>query len=157
MKIELWSLGKDNDKIYDAAIDTFTKRLDKYINTSWKIIAPPKNASKLPLELQKQKEEEVILQHLLPTHYLILLDETGKQLSSTGMADFLQQRANANDNHLIFLIGGAFGVGDAIKKRANYTWSLSKLVFPHQIVRLVLAEQLYRACTINKNEKYHHQ
>ncbi len=157
MKIELWSIGKNHDKIYSEAIDTFTNRLDKYFSTSWKIIAPPKNASKLSTDLQKQKEEEIILQLLQPSHYLILLDETGKQISSIGLADFLQQRANANDNHLIFLIGGAFGVGEQVKQRATYIWSLSKLVLPHQIARLVLAEQLYRACTINKNEKYHHQ
>jgi 23S rRNA (pseudouridine1915-N3)-methyltransferase len=86
----------------------------------------------------------------------VLLDERGKELSSPKLAEFIQQRANESTRKLIFLIGGIYGVDEAIFKRANYTWSLSKLVFPHMLVRLMLAEQLYRACTIIKNEKYHH-
>ena len=72
------------------------------------------------------------------------------------IANFLQQKANESIKKLIFLIGGVYGVDEVIFKRANHTWSLSKLVFPHMLVRLMLAEQLYRACTILKNEKYHH-
>ena len=87
---------------------------------------------------------------------LILLDETGKQLSSEDLAKFIQARANGSTKNIVFLIGGAYGVSEAVKKRANYTWSLSKLVFPHQLVRLILDEQVYRACSINRNEKYHH-
>jgi 23S rRNA (pseudouridine1915-N3)-methyltransferase len=85
------------------------------------------------------------------------LDEKGKELSSPELAKFLQQRANEGNKNVVFLVGGAFGVDARIMKRANFTWSLSKLVFPHQLVRLILAEQLYRAATILRNEKYHHQ
>jgi 23S rRNA (pseudouridine1915-N3)-methyltransferase len=86
----------------------------------------------------------------------VLLDERGKSLTSEGLAEFLQTRANESVKTLIFLIGGVYGVDEPLFKRANLTWSLSKLVFPHQLVRLILAEQLYRACTILRNEKYHH-
>jgi 23S rRNA (pseudouridine1915-N3)-methyltransferase len=72
------------------------------------------------------------------------------------LADFIEKKANDSVKQLIFLIGGAFGVDDTVKQRANVTWSLSLLVFPHQLVRLILAEQIYRACTIIRNEKYHH-
>jgi 23S rRNA (pseudouridine1915-N3)-methyltransferase len=72
------------------------------------------------------------------------------------LANFIQLRANESTKTIVFLIGGAFGVSEAVIKRANYQWSLSKLVFPHQLVRLILAEQVYRACSINRNEKYHH-
>jgi 23S rRNA (pseudouridine1915-N3)-methyltransferase len=85
------------------------------------------------------------------------LDERGKQFSSKKLADFIQARANESARKLIFLIGGAYGLDEAVLKRANYTWSLSELTFPHQLVRLILAEQIYRACSIIKNEKYHHQ
>ena len=104
----------------------------------------------------KQKEGETILNLLKKEDYLILLDERGKTLTSEGVANFIQQRANESEKQLVFLIGGAFGVSKAVFERADYVWSLSPLVFPHQLVRLILSEQIYRACSINRNEKYHH-
>jgi 23S rRNA (pseudouridine1915-N3)-methyltransferase len=98
----------------------------------------------------------MILEWLQPDDYLIALDERGKQTSSEELAAFIQQRANESRKRLIFLIGGAYGLDDVVLKRADFKWSLSKLVFPHQLVRLILAEQLYRACTILRGEKYHH-
>ena len=93
---------------------------------------------------------------LQPADKLILLDERGKNLYSPDLATLLQQYADQSTKNLVFLIGGAYGVSDAVKKRADFYWSLSNLVFPHMLVRLILAEQLYRACTIMRNEKYHH-
>jgi 23S rRNA (pseudouridine1915-N3)-methyltransferase len=87
----------------------------------------------------------------------VALEERGKQINSVALADLLQARANESTRQLIFLIGGAYGLDEAILQRANYKWSLSTLVFPHQLVRLILSEQVYRACTILKNEKYHHK
>jgi 23S rRNA (pseudouridine1915-N3)-methyltransferase len=104
----------------------------------------------------KKKEGETLLEWLKKDDYLVLLDERGQSLTSESLATFLQTRANESAKNIVFLIGGAYGVDEAIFKRANFTWSLSKLVFPHQLVRLILAEQLYRACTIIRNEKYHH-
>lgn len=88
--------------------------------------------------------------------YLIALDENGSAWSSPQLANFIQGKANEGKRNLIFLIGGAYGIDEAVMQRANEKWSLSKLVFPHQLVRLILAEQIYRACTIIRNEKYHH-
>ena len=105
----------------------------------------------------KKKEGDIILDWIGKEDYLVVLDERGKQLSSEGLANFIQARANTRTKQLVFLIGGAFGIDDAVIKRADFTWSLSPLVFPHQLVRLILAEQVYRACTILKNEKYHHK
>ena len=104
----------------------------------------------------RKKEGEAILKILDKDDFLVLLDEKGMGFSSAQLADFIQVRANKSTKHLIFLIGGAFGSDEAIIKRANHIWSLSALTFPHQLVRLVLAEQVYRACTILRNEKYHH-
>ena len=105
----------------------------------------------------KKKEGETILGWLGKDDYLVVLDERGKQLSSEGLANFIQTRANESTKHLVFLIGGTYGIDETVLKRAGYKWSLSQLVFPHQLVRLILAEQVYRACTIIKNEKYHHK
>jgi 23S rRNA (pseudouridine1915-N3)-methyltransferase len=157
MKIQFWSIGKADEAYVKEGIEIFTKRINHYFKVEWNIIPLPKNAGMLSEMDLKKREGEMILEFLNKTDYLILLDETGKQLNSEGLAGFLQSRANESTQQIIFLIGGAFGVSDEVKKRANYTWSLSKLVFPHQLVRLILAEQIYRACTILRNEKYHHK
>ena len=134
----------------------FTKRITNYFPVDWTIIPGPKNAAALSKTDLKKKEAELLLGLLKKDDYLVLLDEKGKEFSSEGLALFLQMRANERTKQLIFLIGGAYGVDDSVLQRANLTWSLSQLVFPHQLVRLILAEQLYRACSILRNEKYHH-
>jgi 23S rRNA (pseudouridine1915-N3)-methyltransferase len=156
MKIQLWSIGKPHEAYVKEGITDFTKRINKYFTAEWVIIPPHKQAAVLSEADLKKAEAATILQMLDKEDYLLLLDERGKQLSSTELANFLQQRANESTRKLVCLIGGAFGVHESIIQRANYTWSLSKLVFPHMLVRLVLAEQVYRACTILRNEKYHH-
>jgi 23S rRNA (pseudouridine1915-N3)-methyltransferase len=156
MKIHLWSIGKSHEPYVKAGIEDFTARLSRYFPAQWHLIPSPKNAATLSETDLKKKEAETILELLKKDDYLVLLDERGQSLSSEGLATFLQSRANESTKTLIFLIGGAYGVDETIMKRANYKWSLSKLVFPHQLVRLILAEQLYRACTILRNEKYHH-
>ncbi|MDE3125153.1 MAG: 23S rRNA (pseudouridine(1915)-N(3))-methyltransferase RlmH [Bacteroidota bacterium] len=156
MKIEFWSLGKPHDNYVQNGIGEFTKRIQNYFSVEWMILKPVKQSTALSAANLKKMEAEQILHQLQQDNYLILLDERGKQLTSVELADFIQQRANAGLKKIIFLIGGAFGVDDVILKRANFVWSLSKLVFPHMLVRLILAEQVYRACTILKNEKYHH-
>lgn len=157
MKIQCWSVGKDHESMVKAGVEEFTKRVSRYYRVEWNIIPVPRNAGMLSEIDLKKKEAETILQWLDKDDYLILLDEKGKQLSSEDLATFIQKRANESTRKLVFLIGGAYGVDAAVSKRADFTWSLSKLVFPHQLVRLILAEQLYRACTIIKNEKYHHR
>jgi 23S rRNA (pseudouridine1915-N3)-methyltransferase len=156
MKIQLWSVGKANETYVNDGITDFTKRINKYFSTDWLIIPPVKNAASLSPNELKKAEAQAIMAQLNKDDYLILLDERGKQLSSVELSSFIQQRANESNKRLIFLIGGAFGVNEIIMERANHKWSLSKLVFPHMLVRLILAEQVYRACTILKNEKYHH-
>ena len=156
MKFQFWSIGKSHEAYVQTGINLFTKRITNYYPTIWNIIPTPKNASAMnELELKK-KEATAILNMLEKEDFLVLLDERGKQLSSIKLANFLQQKANESEKNIIFLIGGAFGVHQDLFNRANLTWSLSELVFPHQLVRLILAEQVYRACTIIRNEKYHH-
>ncbi|MES2003465.1 MAG: 23S rRNA (pseudouridine(1915)-N(3))-methyltransferase RlmH [Bacteroidota bacterium] len=156
MKIQFWSVGKPHEAYARPGIEEFTKRLNNYFSTDWHIIAPPKNAANLSETELKKAEALLILSQLQKDDYLLLLDERGKMFSSPELAKWMQQRANESTKRIVCLIGGAFGVDETVMKRADQTWSLSKLVFPHMLVRLILAEQVYRACTILRNEKYHH-
>ena len=157
MKISLWSIGKANESYVKEGIAEFTKRLSKYYPVEWNIIPVPKNAGMLSEMDLRKREGEMVLQWLRPDDYLVALDERGRSWSSEELAQFLQQRSNESVKNLVFLIGGAFGLDHAVLQRAKHQWSLSALTFPHQLVRLILAEQLYRACTILRNEKYHHR
>jgi 23S rRNA (pseudouridine1915-N3)-methyltransferase len=157
MKISLWAIGKNHEPYIKEGTEEFTKRISRYFSIDWNIIPVPKNAGMLSEMDLKKKEAEVILQWLRPDDFLIALDERGKQLTSEALANLVQMRTNESTKNLVFLIGGAFGLDKQILSRANFTWSLSTLTFPHQLVRLILTEQIYRACTILRNEKYHHK
>ena len=156
MKIFFWSIGKNNEPYIKEGVEDFTRRISRYFKVEWSIIPVPKNAGVMSEMDLKKKEGETILNWLGKDDCLVVLDERGKQFNSEGLAAFIQTRANESTKQLVFLIGGAYGIDEAVMKRADYTWSLSQLVFPHQLVRLILAEQVYRACTILRNEKYHH-
>jgi 23S rRNA (pseudouridine1915-N3)-methyltransferase len=157
MKISFWSIGKAHEAYVKSGIEDFTKRLSNYFPVQWNILPVPKNAGLLSETDLKKREGEMILSLLKDDDYLIALDEKGKELTSEALSNFLQQRANESTKQIIFLIGGAFGLDEAVLKKAKFKWSLSQLTFPHQLVRLILAEQVYRACTILRNEKYHHR
>jgi 23S rRNA (pseudouridine1915-N3)-methyltransferase len=156
MKILFISVGKSNEPYVEEGIKDFTGRINKYFTVNWQIIAPPKNAPSLSEIALKKAEGVLILQQVTQDDYLVLLDERGQMFDSPGIAQLIQQRANESCKRMIFLIGGAYGVDETVFKRANTNWSLSKLVFPHMLVRLMLSEQIYRACSILRNEKYHH-
>ena len=157
MKIQFWSIGKNHEPYVKHGIEDFTRRIGKYFSVAWNIVPVPKNAGMMSEMDLKKKEGEMILDWLTKDDYLIALDEIGKEMNSEKLAQFIQARANESVKTLVFLVGGAFGLDEAVLKRANYQWSLSKLTFPHQLVRLILAEQVYRACSIIRNEKYHHK
>ena len=156
MKIHLWSVGKAHETYVKQGVELFTKRISHYYPVEWKIFPVAKNTDLADLNSIKKSESAPILSALNQDDVLIVLDERGMTWSSVELADFIQQRANESARNIIFLIGGAYGVHESIIKRRQYIWSLSKLVFPHQLVRLILSEQIYRACTIIRNEKYHH-
>jgi len=156
MKLQLWSIGKEHEPYVRSGVEDFTKRISRYYPVEWTILPPPRNAGALSLTDLKKKEGDLVFESLGKDDYLVALDEKGKQMSSEGLAQFIQTRANDSVRNLIFLIGGAYGLDDRVLQKAHHKWSLSQLTLPHQLVRLVLAEQLYRACTIQRNEKYHH-
>jgi 23S rRNA (pseudouridine1915-N3)-methyltransferase len=157
MKIQIWSVGKNHEPYVKEGVLDFSKRIARYFPLEWHIIPVPKNTGMLSEADLKKSEAKTILDWLQKDDYLVALDERGKEMDSEQLAGFIELRANESTRQVIFLIGGAFGLDETVLQRANYRWSLSKLVFPHQLVRLILTEQLYRACTIIRNEKYHHK
>ena len=156
MKLQLWSIGKDHEPCVKPGVEDFTRRISLYYPVEWNLVPTPKNAATLSQPELKKKEAGIILELLAKDDFLVALDEKGKQMTSEGLATFIQTRANDSTKKLVFLIGGVYGLDESILNRADYRWSLSQLTLPHQLVRLLLAEQLYRACTILRNEKYHH-
>ena len=153
MKISFRAIGKTHDPQLRMSIDDFTGRIRHYFPIEWTLIPAPKITSQA--ELMKA-EAELILQTLKPGDYLIALDEHGKQTDSPQLASLIEKQSFQSTRNLVFVIGGAFGFHQTILDKADFVWSLSKLTFPHQLVRLILAEQVYRACTIIRHEKYHH-
>ena len=157
MKICFWAIGKSNEMYVNEGVKEFTNRVQKYFPVEWTIFPVPKNAAVMSEDDLKKKESDMLLAQIKKDDFIIALDEFGNQLDSVELATFIQTRANESAKRLIFIIGGAFGLHTSLLKISNYKWSLSRLTFPHQLVRLILAEQVYRACTILKNEKYHHK
>ena len=157
MKIQLWSIGKEHDAYINEGIQVFRKRLQHYTDFDIKLIPTVKQAASLSIPELKKAEGKLILDMLQPQDYLLALDEKGKTMTTLQLSGFLQQRENAGTRQLVVLIGGAFGIDAAVLQKAQTTLSLSALTFPHQIVRLIVTEQLYRAYTVLNNEKYHHQ
>lgn len=157
MKIQLWSIGKENDPYIKEGIAIYQKRLQHYVDFELRLIPTVKQAASLSIPELKKQEAKIILDLLQPQDYLLALDEHGKMMTTLQLADFLQQRTNAATRQLVLLIGGAFGLDASILQRAQARLSLSQLTFPHQLVRLIVTEQLYRAYSVLHNEKYHHQ
>ena len=153
MKIYFWSVGKAHESYIKEGVEIFTKRISHYYPVEWKIFSSSKSTSE---DQVKKNEATQLLNAIQKDDILVALDENGKQWNSNELAAFIQQRANSSTKNLVFIIGGAYGLHETIFERCDYKWSLSKLVFPHQLVRLILSEQVYRACTIIRNEKYHH-
>ncbi|MFN5422824.1 MAG: 23S rRNA (pseudouridine(1915)-N(3))-methyltransferase RlmH [bacterium] len=157
MKIEFWSIGKQHDPSIKDAIEEYTSRIKKYAPVKWEIIPVPKNAQALSETEQKRQESKLILDRIEKDMVLVALDEYGKEMSSTELASFLTKKSDQGIKKIVFLIGGAFGIDQTLLEKSDHKWSLSRLTFPHQMVRLILAEQIYRAFSITRNEKYHHQ
>jgi len=156
MNIEIWSVGKEHEPFIEEGVRHYFRKTKPYLPVDLILLSPPRRDSTADIERARRQEETLILKKLQPHHYLILLDERGKQLNSLQWAEHFQQCMNHRVKTLVLLIGGAYGVSDAIRQQAKQVWSLSALVFPHQLVRLIVAEQVYRACSILNHAPYHH-
>jgi 23S rRNA (pseudouridine1915-N3)-methyltransferase len=156
MKIKLIVVGKTSDKYLKEGELKYEQRLKHYIKFQDIIISDIKNAKNLSQLDLKRREGEQILSKIENNDELILLDDKGNQFSSMEFSEFFNKKMISSSRPLVFVVGGAFGFSDEVYKRANLKFSLSKMTFSHQMVRLIFKEQLYRAFTILKGEKYHH-
>lgn len=157
MQTILYVVGKTNDHKLNELAEDYRKRIERYHRFDILTIPDIKNRGKLTKYLQKKREGELITDRIKQYDYLVLLDETGKQMDSLFFSNFINARMMGSQKRLIFLIGGPYGFSDSVYKRANEKISLSKMTFSHQMVRIFFLEQLYRANTILRNEPYHHK
>ncbi len=157
MQVEIWSLGKHNEDFIETGMLYYFRKTKPWNPVSLHLLQLPKKLQTTDIARTRLLEEELILSKLQAQHYLILLDERGKGLNSIQWSQQFQQCMNQGVKTLVLLIGGAYGVTDTIRRQARQCWSLSSLVFPHQLVRLLVAEQIYRAFSILNNSPYHHE
>jgi 23S rRNA (pseudouridine1915-N3)-methyltransferase len=157
MKIILLLTGKTTDKHIEGLVDLYASRIKKY--SAFEIITLPeiKNTRNMPVQEQKTKEASKILQTFTDDDYIILLDENGKELKTVEFSNTLEKLFFLPKKRIVFVIGGPWGFSADVYKRADFKMSLSKMTFPHQLVRLLFLEQLYRVFTIIKGEPYHHE
>ncbi|MDO6354920.1 23S rRNA (pseudouridine(1915)-N(3))-methyltransferase RlmH [Caloramator sp. CAR-1] len=158
MNIAIISVGKLKEKYLKEGINEFLKRLSKY--TKVEIIEvpdekAPENLSQREEENIKDKEGQNILKHIKENMFVVALDIQGKHLSSEEFAQFLSQRAIEGKSSIAFIIGGSIGLSKSVLNRADFKLSFSKMTFPHQLMRLILLEQIYRAYRIISGEPYH--
>ena len=156
MTIKLIAIGKTDTEEIQSLIQVYAKRLGFYVNFEFDIIPDLKKAKNLSEAQQKQKEGELVLAKTSTSDVLVLLDENGKSYSSVDFSKYLQKHMNSGIKQLTFVIGGPYGFSEELYARANGKLSLSKMTFSHQMVRVFMIEQLYRAFTILRNEPYHH-
>ena len=157
MKIALLQTGKTNDTNIAVLADLYTNRIKKYTGFEILTVQDIKNTKNMPVQEHQVKEAARILQFISDDDFVILLDERGKELRTIEFSVWLEKVFFLPKKRILFIIGGAWGFSDDIYKRADYKISLSKMTFPHQLVRLLFLEQLYRVFTIMKGEPYHHE
>lgn len=158
LQIKILAVGKIKEKYLVEGIKEYTKRLGGYVRLEIIEVEDepcPEKASVAEQEKIRQKEGDRQLKGISCQDYVILLDLQGKGISSPELAGLLEERALEGQSSIAFVIGGSLGIAEDVRQRANFRWSFSKLTFPHQLIRLVLLEQIYRACKINKKEPYH--
>lgn len=157
MRIALLQTGKTTEKHISGGMDLYSGRLKKYC--SFEIITLPelKETRNMPLKEQKTREGNRIKQAVGRDDIIILLDERGREMRTVELADWIRKKSENSVKRLVFVVGGPWGFSDEIYEIADFRLSLSKLTFPHQLVRLLFMEQLYRAFTIIRGEPYHHE
>ena len=158
MKITVLTVGKIKEKYLRDAIVEYTKRLSRYCKLEIIEVADektPDNASENAEEMIRQKEAERLLKYIREDAYLITLEIGGKQLTSEEFSEKIEKLGIQGTSHIIFVIGGSIGIGKAVLEKSDYALSFSKMTFPHQLMRVILLEQIYRGCRIMSGEPYH--
>ena len=157
MKLHLLVVGKTTDKHLDALIQEYVGRVKRYMPFEMEVIPELKNAKSLTFEQQKEREGELIIKALRDGDYVVLLDEGGREFRSMEFAQYLDKKQAAVQRRLVFIVGGPYGFSQQVYALAKEKLSLSKMTFSHQMVRLFITEQIYRAMTILRGEPYHHE
>ena len=157
MKIALLQTGKTTDKHVAGIADLYSSRINKYIAFETITIPELKNSGSLTVQEQKIREGKKILQAFVNDDWVILLDETGKEFRTTEFSEYLEKAFMMSRKRIVFVIGGPWGFSEEVNQRADFRISLSRMTFPHQLVRLLFLEQLYRVFTIIRGEPYHHE
>lgn len=156
MKTELIIVGKTDNKHISACIDDYVDRISHYMPFCITTLPDIKNTKNLSEEQQKEQEGKALMRLLQPSDFVVLLDEHGKEMRSIELAEWIRKKQMAV-KRLVFIIGGPYGFSPTLYQRCDEKLSLSRLTFSHQMVRMIFAEQIYRACTIIKGEPYHHE
>ncbi|MBN2164673.1 MAG: 23S rRNA (pseudouridine(1915)-N(3))-methyltransferase RlmH [Marinilabiliaceae bacterium] len=157
MKIVLIWIGKTSENWIDVGVREYQNRLKHYISFDIKEFPYVKNSRNLSEYNIKEKEGEQLLSFLQPGDVLVLLDEKGKEFSSREFSEYVNNQMIRSVKRLVFVIGGAYGFSESVYKQKQFSISLSKMTFSHQMVRVIYLEQLYRAMTIINGEPYHHE
>ena len=157
MKIELFVVGKTNHNYLSPGIEDYLKRINRYIQFSIRCISDAKNTKNLSQQQKKNAEGQNILVAIDNSDYVVLLDEHGKEYKSIEFASLIDKKMQTVAKRLVFVVGGPYGFSEDVYKRANEKISLSKMTFPHDLIRLIFVEQLYRAFSILNHEPYHHE
>ncbi|MCI8956446.1 MAG: 23S rRNA (pseudouridine(1915)-N(3))-methyltransferase RlmH [Eubacterium sp.] len=158
MKITVLAVGKIKEKFYIDAIQEYAKRLSRYCKLEMIQVADEKtteNCSETEIDIVKKKEAERILKYIPEQAYVVTLEILGKQLDSVEMADKINRLGIGGTSHIVFIIGGSLGLHQSVSDRSDFKLSFSKMTFPHQLMRVVLLEQIYRSYRIINNEPYH--
>ena len=158
MKITVITVGKIKEKYLKDAIAEYTKRLSKYCKLEIVEVADektPDNASDVLEDAIRAKEAERILKHIKEDAYIITLEINGKQLDSEELADKIDKLGVQGISHIIFIIGGSIGLGEEVLRKSDFALSFSKMTFPHQLMRVILLEQIYRSYRIINGQPYH--
>lgn len=156
MKITLLYIGKTKKSFIGEGIRTYSKRIGRYVPFSIIEVSESKHSGKESEAAIKDAEAEKILKYISPDDHMVILDERGRMISSEEFAEFINKKSIDSTRHLVFVIGGAYGLSNRIYDRTNDTISLSRMTFSHQLTRIIFLEQLYRSFTIIRGEPYHH-
>lgn len=157
MKIELMAIGRTTNRELAQLIEHYADRVGHYVPFKFTALPDVKNTRSQSEAQQKAAEGQLFLRAIEPSDWVVLLDEHGKELTSVEMSRYVQRKMQSVPKRLLFLIGGPYGFSDEVRARAAESLSLSKMTFPHELIRLIFVEQLYRAFTILRGEPYHHE
>lgn len=157
MKIQLIVVGKTCDSYLQEGILKYSKRINHYMRFEIEYVADIKNTKNLSEQQQKSLEGAALLKRFESDDWVVLLDEHGKEFTSVEFSKYLEKKAHSVPKRLVFVVGGPYGFSPEVVAASREKISLSKMTFPHEMIRLIFVEQLYRAMTISNNEPYHHE